>query len=382
MRLFLAVMDGMGIGAQPDAHLYGDQGADTLGHVLAQSGVRPPTLAQLGLYHIPGTSFYAPQGSCMGVCASMEETSPGKDTTTGHWEMAGCVLSTPFPTFPSGFPPAVIDVFCASTGRGALANCPASGTAVIEQWGAEHLKSGAYIVYTSADSVFQIAAHTDIVPLDELYDACRKARAILSGEFAVGRVIARPFTGPVGHFTRTADRRDFSLPPPEGHLLEHLQKSGVPVNAIGKISDIFAGSGVDTAIEAHGNHEVGRALLDAAKSGKDGFYMANLVDFDMLYGHRRDVPGYAEALMAADSMFADMIVHLRGDDLLIITADHGCDPAHAGSDHTREQVPVLITGPALATQGYIGHYQGFNHLAGTVAGWMGHPNPAYPELTI
>ncbi|MDD3244162.1 MAG: phosphopentomutase [Eubacteriales bacterium] len=372
MRVFWVVLDGAGVGAQEDAARYGDAGADTLGHVLAQNPqLSLPVMRSMGLYHIEGTSFFAPQGHVVGCFGRQRELSAGKDTTTGHWEMAGCVLREPFPTFPNGFPPAVLEPFCRLTGRGILGNKPASGTQIIEELGEEHLRTGKLIVYTSADSVFQIAAHTDVLCEEELYRICREARALLQGDYQVGRVIARPFCGTPGNFYRTPGRRDFSLAPPQNNLLLQLQKNGVKVCAIGKISDIFAASGISESLEAHGNDEVRSALERCVTQGEAGLYMANLVDFDMLYGHRNDVAGYAAELAVTDAFFGALRKKMLPQDVLIITADHGCDPAFPGSDHTREFVPVLIWSPQMTQGTDFGTADGYTHLAATAAKLFG-----------
>lgn len=367
MRVFLTVLDGVGAGYQEDAGAYGDVGADTLGHVLEKNPrLTLPELGNMGLFNIVGTAFYAPR-EVKGCFGRQRELSAGKDTTTGHWEMAGCILSRPFPTFPNGFPEEILAPFRRETGRGVLGNKVASGTQIIQELGERHMKTGDLIVYTSADSVFQVAAHEDIVPLEELYRVCRQARALLAGKYEVGRVIARPFTGTPGSFTRTPDRRDFSVTPPDGHLLQYLSQNGVPVTAIGKISDIFAGSGITRSITAHGNREVMDALLRCAREGEDGFYMANLVDFDMAYGHRRDYNGFGKALEQVDIFLAGFRMALFPDDLLIITADHGCDPTFPGTDHTREFTPLLIWSTEMKQGQNLGTRNGFTGIAATVA---------------
>ena len=366
MRVFLTVLDSVGIGWQPDSHRFGDEGADTLGHVLAAKGLDLPELGRLGLYNIAGASIYAPRPAD-GCFGRMMELSQGKDTTTGHWEMAGIRLERPFPTYPDGFPPEVIAEFARRTGRQVLGNCAASGTEIIVRLGAEHVRTGRPIVYTSADSVFQIAAHEDVIPLEDLYDMCRQARAMLVGPHAVGRVIARPFTGTEGAFRRTDNRRDFSLPPPQGHLLDLLGENGVNVTAIGKIQDIFAGRSIARWLPTHANHEGLEAVLKCIEGGEPGFYFANLVDFDMKYGHRNDVDGYAAALAEVDAFVPRLRAAMGPEDVLVFTADHGCDPCYPGTDHTREHVPLLFWGPGLRRGVDLGTRQGYLDLAQTVA---------------
>lgn len=370
MRVFLVVLDGVGIGWSPDAAEYGDAGADTLGHVTAAESLYLPEFAKLGLYNIEGASFYNPEPAD-GCFGRMMEFSKGKDTTTGHWEMAGIVLEKPFPTYPDGFPGEVIDEFTRRTGRGVLGNRAASGTQIIQQLGAEHVRTGKPIVYTSADSVFQVAAHEQVIPPEELYRICREAREALSGGHAVSRVIARPFTGTEGAYTRTANRRDFSLPPPRGHLLDRLCENRVRVTAIGKIYDIFAGRSIDEWLHSHSNAEGLEAVLACMKSRAEGFFFANLVDFDMLYGHRNDTRGFAEALREVDGCIAKFRQAMRGDDVLLFTADHGCDPMSPSTDHNREYVPVLAWGRGLKRGADLGVRRGFGDLGQTVADLFG-----------
>ncbi len=366
MRVFLVVLDGVGIGWQPDSAAFGDEGADSLGHVTESQGLFLPELARLGLYNIAGTSFYKPV-QAEGFFGRMAELSQGKDTTTGHWEMAGIVLDKPFPTYPHGFPPEIIGEFTRRTGRGVLGNIAASGTEIIAELGEEHLRTGKPIVYTSADSVFQIAAHEAVIPLEEQYRICREAREMLAGPHAVGRVIARPFLGEPGAFRRTENRRDFSLAPPKGHLLDVLFEGGVKVTAIGKIMDIFASRSISEWIHSHNNHEGLEAILSCMKSGGPGFYFANLVDFDMIYGHRNDAAGYAQALLEVDGYVAKFRRAMGEGDVLLFTADHGVDPCFPGTDHTREHVPLLGWGPKLNSGVDLGTRQGFCDLGQTVA---------------
>lgn len=345
-RIVWIVLDSVGIGAMPDAADYGDIGSDTLGNIARQRALDLPNLRRLGLGNIkplPGVSPVDNPAGCFGRCAL---ASPGKDTTTGHWEMAGIILKTPFPIYPRGFPPEVIECFESRIGRKVLGNKPASGTEIIQELGDEHLRTGYPIVYTSADSVFQIAAHEDVIPVPELYRMCEIARTMLQGPHEVGRVIARPFTGTSGHFVRTANRRDFAIAPPPGMLLDRLQDANVPVLSIGKIADVFLGRGITQSVRTKNNDEGMQEILHALASFPAGVIWANLVDFDQQYGHRNDIEGYANALEAVDRWLPS--VELQPDDLLIITADHGCDPTTPSTDHSREYTPLLVYGPACA----------------------------------
>lgn len=339
-RAILIVLDSVGIGGAPDAAEFGDEGANTLGHIHERVGLKVPALARLGLRKLlplgPG-----PVAGCFGF---MRERSPGKDTTTGHWEIAGARLAKPFPTFPHGFPPEVVDPWRRAIGRDVLCNAPASGTEVIERFGPEHLRTGAPILYTSADSVFQVAAHEDVVPVETLYEWCRLAREILRGPHEVGRVIARPFRGVPGAFERNqAARRDFSVLPPDGCLPQTIAEAGLGVAGVGKIEDIFAGCGITTAIHTRDNREGMEVTTDLVARGKGfGLIFTNLVDFDSKFGHRRDVEGYARALEEADARFPALLEALGPRDALFVTADHGNDPTFVKTtDHTRERVPLL-----------------------------------------
>ncbi len=343
-RALLIVLDSVGIGAMPDAARYGhdDPQSDTLGHVLARYPVALPTLERLGLGHIralPGLSAAAPPLASFGRCVL---ASDGKDTTTGHWEMAGILLNPGFPVFPGGFPPELIAAFERRIGRRTLGNIAASGTEIIQRLGAEHLASGAPIVYTSADSVFQVAAHEDRIPPPELYAICSQARDLLQGPWRVGRVIARPFVGDAEHgFVRTRNRHDFAVPPPEGMLLDQLAARGIAVHAVGKIWDIFLGRGIASHAAMASNADGLAKTLAALDTVPAGLIFVNLVDFDMLYGHRNDAAGYAAALAEADRYLARILAALGPRDLLLLTADHGCDPTTPGTDHSREYVPLL-----------------------------------------
>ncbi|MFL6215591.1 MAG: phosphopentomutase [Blastocatellia bacterium] len=339
-RIVLIVLDSVGIGEMPDAADYGDTGADTLGHTLASREVRIPNLQALGLAnirHLPVAP--APQPS--GFYGRAATASRGKDTTTGHWEMSGIITAKPFPTYPNGFPPRVLEPFERAIGRQALGNKPASGTEIIKELGEEHVRTRRPIVYTSADSVFQIAAHEEVVPLEQLYQWCRVARELLTGEDEVGRVIARPFVGTPGSFRRTEARQDYAIDPPADTLLDRLKAAGFAVAAVGKIGSIFCHRGTTEELKAGNNDASVEQTLRALETTGRGLIFTNLVDFDMLYGHRNDVEGYAGALEAFDARLPQIQQAMRDDDLVMITADHGCDPGDVSTDHTREYVPVL-----------------------------------------
>ncbi|MBQ6824249.1 MAG: phosphopentomutase, partial [Clostridia bacterium] len=344
MKQFLIVLDSLGAGALPDAASFGDAGAHTLKSISKSEKFKIPNLLKMGLGNIEDLDFLGAVEQPLAAYGRAMERSRGKDTTVGHWELAGVVSEKPLPTYPNGFPQEVLERFTAATGYEVLCNQPYSGTEVIKDYGEESVQSGKLIVYTSADSVFQIAAHEEAVPLENLYEICRTARKILVGEHGVGRVIARPFTGTPGNYTRTANRRDFSLEPPAETLLDRLQKRGIYTVSVGKISDIFAGRGIDRSIPTHGNAEGMEVALKLAQEDFEGFVFVNLVDFDMLYGHRQDVDGYAAALSAFDAWLPSFLEKLRPEDRVIITADHGCDPGDAHTDHTREYIPVLCYG--------------------------------------
>lgn len=339
-RVLLIVLDSVGIGEMPDAGDYGDAGAHTLGHALGSREVRIPNLRQMGLANIARLPV-DPVDNPTGFFGKAATASRGKDTTTGHWEMGGIITSNPFPTYPNGFPPRVIEQFERAVGRKVLGNKPASGTEIIKELGEEHVRTGRPIVYTSADSVFQIAAHEEIVPLDELYRWSQIAREQLTGEDEVGRVIARPFVGEPGNFRRTEARQDYAIDPPEETLLDRVKKAGLAVSAVGKIGSIFCHRGTTEELKAGNNNaSVDQSLRALASTGR-GLIFTNLVDFDMLYGHRNDVEGYARALEEFDARLPEIQTAMRDDDLMIITADHGCDPGDVSTDHTREYVPIL-----------------------------------------
>ncbi|HOP53052.1 MAG TPA: phosphopentomutase [Bacillota bacterium] len=344
-RFIVWVLDSVGIGEMPDSYLYNDQGSATLQNIARErGGLYLPNLERLGLGLIEDIFGVGRPGDPQAAYGKKAEQSKGKDTTTGHWEIAGLHLEMPFPTYPNGFPEEVISRFEKEAGVKVLGNYPASGTVIIEELGDEHMRTQRPIVYTSADSVFQIAAHIDVIPLERLYELCEIARGILVGEHGVARVIARPFAGEPGSFYRTKDRRDYSLPPTGETILDVLVASGVPVTAIGKISDIFTGRGISTSLSAKSNNETMSQLLFALDTVEEGLIFANSVDFDMVYGHRNDVEGYAKALEETDRYIPDVLRKLRIDDILVITADHGCDPTTQSTDHSREYVPLLVYG--------------------------------------
>lgn len=372
-RVLLIVLDSVGAGALPDAGAFGDAGANTLGHIARQTELRIPHLRALGLGHLPGLSLEADEGGA-GAYGRAAEKSRGKDTTTGHWEMAGVTLNRPFPTYPQGFPPEMIAAFEAAIGMKVLGNKPASGTAILDELGEEHLRTGCPIVYTSGDSVFQIAAHEERIPLERLYDMCRIARAQLMGEHAVGRVIARPFVGPgKGRFVRTGGRRDFSLPPTGVTLLDVLKEQGLAVLGVGKIEDIFANRGLTGSNHAAGNPACIDAALDFMKQDFHGLLFVNLVDFDSSFGHRRDVAGYARALEEFDQRLPQLMGLMGEEDLLIITADHGCDPTYTGTDHTREYAPILCWQKGMRGLHPLGTRETFADTAATICDYFGLP---------
>ena len=366
-RAIVIVMDSVGIGELPDASSYGDEGSNTLGNIAKQIPLKLPTLRSLGLDRLAPLGGGAPSSNPRAATGRMAEASAGKDSVTGHWEMMGLVLDRAFPTFPKGFPPDVINEFSRRTGRAVLGNKAASGTAIIDELGLEHMKTGALIVYTSADSVFQIAAHEDVVPVPELYRACEIAYTLVGEGLGVGRVIARPFVGSPGRFKRTANRRDYALPPPGDTLLDRVKAEGVPVVAIGKIEDLFAGRGITRAIHTASDDEGMDAVEHQMEELDRGFIFANLVDFDTQYGHRNDVAGYAANLERFDARLAWLLPMLRAGDLLVVTADHGNDPTTRGTDHAREYVPLLVTGLQVRAGVDLGTRRTFADLGQTIA---------------
>lgn len=374
-RVFLIVLDSFGIGGMEDAASYGDVNVNTLRSVSSSPCFRMPNMRDLGLFDIDGViaeGGNAKKGDHRAAIARMTERSRGKDTTIGHWEIAGVCSPKPLPTYPNGFPKEVLDAFSERTGRGVLCNLPYSGTAVIQEYGDAHMNTGDLIVYTSADSVFQIAAHEEIVPPEQLYEYCRMAREILKGEHGVGRVIARPFVGPAGGlFTRTARRHDFSMEPPGITMLDQLILAGKDVIAVGKIWDIFAGKGITESVRTSGNEEGINRTIEYLDRDFEGLCFINLVDYDMLYGHRRDVDGYAEALTYFDERLPEILGKMRQEDILMITADHGCDPAYtATTDHTREYTPFIMYGQSVKPVNY-GTRKTFADIGATVLQYFG-----------
>ena len=367
-RVILIILDSLGVGELPDAAQYGDSGSDTLGHIAeAVGGLNLPNLEGLGLGRLGDFKGLGSANHRRGAFGRMAERSKGKDTTTGHWEMMGIILEKPFPVYPHGFPPEVIDPFKKAIGRDILGNIPASGTVIIKELGEKHISTGCPIVYTSADSVFQIAAHEEVIPIDELYRMCEMARKILVPPHHVSRVIARPFVGKPGHFTRTERRRDFSVVPPHETLLDRLFQQQIPVMAIGKIEDIFAKRGITRGIHTRSDMDGVDQTLKAMGECQRGLIFTNLVDFDTLYGHRNDVQGYARSLAQLDSRIPELLDALRDQDLLIFSADHGNDPTTPSTDHSREYVPLLIHGPRIRRIVDLGTRSTFADLGQTLA---------------
>ena len=370
-RIFLIVLDSFGIGYLPDASEYGDIGSNTLKAVAASKKFNTPNLAKLGLFNIDGVISGQACEKPAGAYGRMMERSKGKDTTIGHWEIAGVISDKPLPTYPDGFPEEIIEEFSKKTGRRIICNKPYSGTQVILDYGREHVETGALIVYTSADSVFQIAAHEDVVPLEKLYEYCETARQMLTGKHGVGRVIARPFSGVYPDFKRTPNRHDFSINPPRETMLDHIKNNGFEVTAIGKINDIFAGKGVTQSVKTKNNEDGMDRTKEQQQRDFKGLCFTNLVDFDMLYGHRNDIDGYAAALTAFDIRLAEFLQGMNADDVLIITADHGCDPSTESTDHSREYVPVLIYGEAIKPAINLGTRGCFGDISATVLDMLG-----------
>jgi phosphopentomutase len=367
----VVVCDSFGVGAAPDASAYGDEGTDTLGHVArAVGGLRAPNLGRLGLGNLTGIEGIPPGGDVGTASGKLRERSAGKDSTTGHWEIAGVIVARPFPTYPSGFPPEVIGPFEEGIGRAVLGNVPASGTAIIGELGAEHMRTGRPIVYTSGDSVFQIATHVDVIPLEQLYEWCRVARAILDGDHRVGRVIARPFEGQPGAFVRTSDRRDFSVPPPAPTLLDLCVQAGVAVYGIGKIADIFDGRGLTEWRYSRSNDDGIDLAVEYLERPGPSLVFANLVDFDSKYGHRNDPAGYAACVESFDRRLPDLLAAV-GKGWLFVTGDHGCDPTDESTDHTREYTPLLVAGIGGDGPVDLGVRSPFGDLGATVADLLG-----------
>lgn len=386
-RVFLIVLDSVGIGWEPDAELFGDVGSDTFGTCVRSRRLRVPNLEKMGMFRIEGTLFerswkrvsvddISYPVKLPGIYGRLQEHSMGKDTTVGHWEIAGVVSLKPMPTYPEGFPEEILKEFEQRTGRGVICNEVGSGTEIVKRYGEEHMRTGKWIVYTSADSVFQVAAHEEVIPLEELYAACRTAREMLNGEHAVGRVIARPFVGEAPDFTRTVNRHDFSLKPPQETLLDRLKARGLQVIGVGKIYDIFAGRGLTSTFPNEGNEKNMDVTCRLLEEDFEGLCFVNLVDFDMIYGHRNNIEGYTDALNAFDIRLGEMLRKLKEDDILMITADHGCDPGFNGTGHTREYVPFFCCGQKVKTDVNIGTRGSFADIAATIAdifgiGWNG-----------
>lgn len=370
-RVFLIVLDSFGIGEMPDAAKYGDEGSNTIGTVAKSPEFSMPNMEKLGLFNIDGVTAKAPYVAPEGVFARMTEQSAGKDTTIGHWEIAGLISKKPMPTFPNGFPQEMLDEFSKAVGRKVLCNKPYSGTQVIQDYGDEHRKTGALIVYTSADSVFQIAAHEEVVPVEELYRDCEIAREMLQGDLGVGRVIARPFIGTFGNYTRTSRRHDFSLEPPQDTMLDVLKEAEYDVIGVGKINDIFAGKGITEFVRTQDNADGIEKTLEYMERDFNGLCFVNLVDFDMLYGHRNDVPGYAKALTYFDQQLPKILSAMEPEDVLMITADHGCDPGTPSTDHSREYTPFVMYGKNLPHGKNMGTRGSFSDIGATVLDYFG-----------
>ena len=372
-RLFLIVLDSVGIGEAPDAAQFGDEGSNTV-RAAVEAGADLPNLRRLGLFNIDGMDWTEPETSPIGAFGRMREASMGKDTTIGHWEIAGVVSPKPLPTFPEGFPPEIIRNYEKLTGRKVICNQPYSGTQLLMDYGREHVETGALMVYTSADSVFQVAAHEDVVPIEELYHDCELAREMLTGDYAVGRVIARPFVGEYPHYTRTPRRHDYSLQPPRDTMLNYLEKAGFECIGVGKISDIFAGSGITQQIRTQNNTDGIEKTIRLMDNDFEGICFVNLVDFDMVYGHRNDAPGYARALMEFDQALPELMRQMGEDDLLMITADHGCDPSTPSTDHSREYTPMLAWSKKIRPGTNIGTRATFADIGATVLEYFGLEN--------
>ena len=365
-RVFLIVLDSYGIGELPDAADFGDKGSNTLRSITASKEYNTPLMKKMGLFNIDGIEYMEGVENPIASYARLGEISKGKDTTIGHWEIAGIISERPLPTYPDGFPQELLDEFSRLTGRGVLCNKPYSGTEVIKEFGEEHIKTGKLIVYTSADSVFQIAAHEDYVPVEELYKYCEIARELLQGEHGVGRVIARPFVGEVGNFTRTPRRHDYSLIPPKTTMLDVLKEAGYATRGVGKIYDIFAGKSISDTVRIQNNVDGMEKTIAIMEEDFKGLCFVNLVDFDMIYGHRNDVDGYAKAATVFDRQLEEFVSKMRDSDILMITADHGCDPGFRGTDHSREYVPFLVYGKDIKNGVNLGTGSSFADIAATI----------------
>ena len=370
-RVFLIVLDSVGIGEMPDSAQYGDEGSNTLAACTRSDKLDIPNLRQLGIFNIQGVGCGTPVEHPTGAVARLAEASKGKDTTIGHWEISGVISPKPLPTYPDGFPMELLEEFSRRTGRGWLCNKPYSGTQLLTDYGREHVETGKLIVYTSADSVFQIAAHEDVVPVPELYRCCEIARELLCGEHGVGRVIARPFVGTYPDYTRTPNRHDYSLQPPGDTVLDAIKTAGLDCIGVGKINDIFAGRGITEFVRTKSNADGMEKTFGYARKDFHGLCFVNLVDFDMVYGHRDDVEGYAGALTQFDRQLGQLLPMLREDDLLIITADHGCDPSTPSTDHSREHVPMVAWSKGIKAGANLGTRDTYAHIAATVADYLG-----------
>ncbi len=370
-RVILIVLDSVGVGELPDANIYGDEGSDTLGNIARQLALQIPTLRQLGITRVSSVPVVLPDNEPIGAFGRMAEASPGKDSVTGHWELAGLVIDRPFPVFPNGFPADLMAKFEQAIGRGTLANKAASGTAIIDELGVEHVRTGKPIVYTSADSVFQIAAHEAVVPIPQLYEWCETAFDLAGRGLGVGRVIARPFVGEPGSFKRTANRRDYALTPFAPTLLDRLKDAGLPVVAVGKIEDLFAGRGITSAVHTATDDDGMDAIVSAMQTTRRGLIFANLVEFDTQFGHRNDVAGYAANLERFDRRLAGFLPRLGPRDLLVVTADHGNDPTTPSTDHSREYVPLFVAGAPVRAGTDLGVRPSFADLGQTIAELFG-----------
>lgn len=370
-RVFLIVLDSVGMGEMPDAAEYGDAGSNTILAVSKSPYFSMPNMKKLGYFNIDGMAVNDKEEHPTAAFARMTESSKGKDTTIGHWEIAGIISKAPLPTYPNGFPKEILEEFSKQTGRGVLCNKPYSGTEVIKDYGDEHRRTGDLIVYTSADSVFQIAAHEEVVPVEQLYEYCKIARKILTGEHGVGRVIARPFIGESGNYTRTSNRHDFSLEPPAVTMLDQMKEAGLDVLAVGKINDIFAGKGITEFVRTQDNADGIEKTLEYMEREFNGLCFVNLVDFDMLYGHRNDVAGYAKALTYFDRQLPRILSAMEPEDVLMITADHGCDPGTPSTDHSREYTPFVMYGKNLAQGKNLGTRDSFSDIGATVLDYFG-----------